>query len=276
MPWTPKWPRLRTDIIRYRLSIAEFGTADHDLHKTRRAPVAKFFTRAKIARLEGEIKEYVQALCDKLLRQNGKGPFDFKTAYSCFTADVVSAYCFGQSFGFLNQEGWTPNFREPTEKALQTSHVFRWFTFLKHLDKLATVFVDYLPKDVALFVRTMQIELPDRVNKTREAMQAGLIDTKDRHTIFGEILFDEEMESKEKGTQRIATEGFAVVGAGTETTASAIAVITYHLLNNAEQMARLRSELAAHGVADDPRALPDYTDLYVLTSCFFFCVGMAC
>lgn len=52
--------------------------------------MAKFFSRGNVAKLEGEIKEHVQVLCDKLLRHNGKEPFDVKTAYSCFTADVIS------------------------------------------------------------------------------------------------------------------------------------------------------------------------------------------
>lgn len=73
-----------------RINLSEFGTIDHDLHRMRRAPVARFFSRGNVAKLEGEIKEHVQMLCDKLLRQIGKVPFDVKTAYSCFTADVIS------------------------------------------------------------------------------------------------------------------------------------------------------------------------------------------
>lgn len=218
--------------------------------------------------MEGEIKEYVQALCDKLLRQKPQDPFDFKTAYSCFTADVVSSYAFGQSFGFLAQDGWYPNFREPTESALQTTHFLRWWPFLKSLDKLATYLVDYLPEDVALFVRTMQIELPAQVDKTREAFEAGLLSVKDRRTIFAEIFVDESMISKEKSTYRLAVEGFAVVGAGTETTASALAVITYHLLNNSGQMAKLVAELEEFGVANNPRELPSYAELYVFPCLF--------
>lgn len=107
----------------------------------------------------------------------------------------------------------------------------------------------------------MNIKLPEQVHKTREAMKAGLINTKDRHTVFGEILFDEEMQSKEKGTHRIATEGFAIMGAGTETTASPLAVATYHMLRQPEQMAKLMAELEEHGVTNNPRSLPSHPEL---------------
>lgn len=245
--------------------MAGFGTIDHDQHRRRRAPVAKFFSRSNITQLEGEIKAFVQQLCDKLLRQSGKGPVELKAAYSCFTADVTSAYAFGHSIGFLDQEGWTPNFKEPTEAALQACHVLRWLPFLKNLDKLATVFVDYLPEAIALFVRTMQIELPEQIEKTREAMDAGLLSSHDRRTIFADILMDEGTESVEKETYRLGIEAFAVMSAGTETTASALSVITYHLLQKQNEiLARLTKELETNAFTKTPRELPSFLDLCVV------------
>ncbi|KAJ4390102.1 hypothetical protein N0V93_007575 [Gnomoniopsis smithogilvyi] len=243
------------------LTIAEFGTIDHDLHRSRRAPVAKFFSRSNVAQLEGEIKEFVQLLCDKLLRESGRQPVELKAAYSCFTADVVSSYAFGQSIGFLNQPLFTPNFKESTESALKTCHVFRWFPILKNLDKLATTFVDYLPADLALLVRTMQIELPERIVKIRDAVDAGLLNTRDRHTIFGEILTDEATESKEKGTERLAIEAFAIMGAGTETTAATLSLITYQILKHPEILDKLIAELEQNGLINDPRGLPSFLEL---------------
>lgn len=170
-------------------------------------------------------------------------------------------YAFGNTLGFLDQEGWYPNFREPTEALLKATHVFRWFPFLKSLDRLAVLMVDYLPTDIALFVRTMQIELPRQINSTREAMEAGLLNSKERHTIFGEILFNEELQSNEKGTKRLAAEGFSIVGAGTETTASAISVITYHLLKQPALLSKLSAELEEHGIGKHLRVLPSLPEL---------------
>lgn len=240
----------------------EFGTVDHDLHRARRGPVAKFFSHSNVAQLEGEVKAFAQLLCDKLLRESGRGPVELKTAYSCFTGDVVSSYAFGRAFGFLEQDGWTPNFRDPLEGSLQACHVFRFFPFLKSLGGLATVLVDYLPADLAFFVRTLQIEMPEQINKTREAVEAGLLQAHGRRTIFAEILTDEETQSKEKETYRLAIEAFGVVGAGTETTASAISIITYHLLKSPELFAKLTAELHQSGLMANPRELPSFSDLW--------------
>lgn len=38
-----------------------------------------------------------------VIETNVGKPFDITEAYSCFTADVISGYCFGETFGFLKQ-----------------------------------------------------------------------------------------------------------------------------------------------------------------------------
>ena len=121
--------------------------------------------------------------------------------------------------------------------------------------------MDYLPEDVALFVRTLQIEIPASINQTRENVEAGLIRSEKRLTIFGSLLLEEELQSTEKGTKRLAAEGFAILGAGTETTASALAVITYHLLTKPHLLAKLTSELEQFGITKSPRELPTFPDL---------------
>lgn len=68
-----------------------------------------------ITRLEDQITEFTQKLCDKMLAQ-GPEPFDVAVAYSNLATDVISGYCFGEGFGLLDQPGWYPNFRDPTSE----------------------------------------------------------------------------------------------------------------------------------------------------------------
>lgn len=119
-----------------------FGTQDHDLHRIRRAPIAKFFSHGMIAQLEGEIHSLAQKLCDKILAQSGKQePIEVASAYSCFTSDAISSYCFGESFGLLQQPGWTPNFREATLAILKPVFLFRFFPILGKLSTLGEWYV---------------------------------------------------------------------------------------------------------------------------------------
>lgn len=240
------------------LVLSMFGTSDHGLHRLRRAPLAKFFSRSMIARLEKEIHGHAQALCDKLLACAGQAPLDITVAYSCFTADTISAYAFGQSFGLLQQPGWYPNFRDPTQATLRPVFFFRFFPFLRGLSEVAKWFVDYLPEDIGLFVRTLQIDLPRQIEQTRRDMEAGI--ALDRETIFGSLL-GSDLETHEKNGQRLAAEALAIVGAGTETTSWALSVITFHLLDKPALLEKLQRELTATGVAADARHLPSWTEL---------------
>lgn len=107
----------------------------------------------------------------------------------------------------------------------------------------------------------MKIDLPASINQTRANVEAGLIRSDKRPTIFGSLLVEEELQAFEKGTTRLAAECFAIVGAGTETTASALAVITYHLLTKPNLLAKLIAELEQFGIAKSPRELPTFPDM---------------
>ncbi|RBR23917.1 uncharacterized protein FIESC28_03227 [Fusarium coffeatum] len=236
-----------------------FGTPDHDMHRLRRAPVAKFFSRAMIARLEQEVHELAQTLCNKLLAEaSGKKsqPIDVAHAYSCFTSDAISGYCFGEPFGLLSRDTWRPTFREATLAVLKPVFIFRFFPFLVGTVKFGKYFVDYLPADAAMLVRTLQIDIPARVTKTKTDLNSGIV--YDRPTIFADLL-NSELDESEKGTDRLVEEAVTIVNAGTETTSWALAVITYFLLSQPETMSKLQAELAT--VVDDPRHLPSWTTL---------------
>tara|TARA_R110002003_G_scaffold9_7_gene409 strand:+ start:6617 stop:7636 length:1020 start_codon:yes stop_codon:yes gene_type:complete len=233
---------------------------DHDVHRLRRIPLAKFFSRSMIARLEPEIQLLVQKLCSKLLAQSGdRKAFDITMAYSCFTSDAISGYSFGQSFGLLEQEGWYPNFREPTAAILQPVFIFRFFPWSKKSVGLGKWLVDYMPTDIAMLVRTLQIDMPARVRQAKADLDAGI--TYDRPTIFAELL-KSDLEVLEKEPQRLADEAAAVVGAGTETTSWALSVMTYHLLTKPELLAKLKKELES--VVEDPSQLPAWPILEAL------------
>ncbi|KAI1630610.1 cytochrome P450 [Biscogniauxia mediterranea] len=237
-----------------------FATSDHDLHRNRRIPLAKFFARGQIARLEPQIEELVQRLCDKLLAQTGKPePTDVTTAYSCFTSDVISDYCFGESFGFLAQESWEPNFRAPLYSLLGTVYVFRFLPFLRHTAIVSTWLADFLPESTALLIRTLNTDIPNKIKKTKADIDAGIV--RERATVFGELL-NAPLPPSEKSMVRLTDEAAAVLGAGTETASWTLSVITYHLLTQPETLSKLTQEL--RGVIENAHRLPSWTTLETL------------
>lgn len=153
---------------------AIFSTVDHDIHRVRRTAIAKFFSRGQVSRLEPKIHKLAQRLCDKILAQ-GRDPLDIPSAYSCFSTDVISDYCFGESYGFLDQKSWEPNFRKPIFSLFIPVFAFRFFPFLEPLAIAASRWVSpawvvlywlwaneqsiskHLSEDMGLLIKTLTV-----------------------------------------------------------------------------------------------------------------------
>ncbi|RYO78240.1 hypothetical protein DL766_010005 [Monosporascus sp. MC13-8B] len=238
------------------ISLSGFATADHDHHRLRRLPLAKYFSRGHISQLEPVIQKLVQKLCSKLLGESGKqGPLNVTMAYSCFTSDVISDFCYGQSFGFLDQDTWEPNFLAPLHAQLKTAYISKYFP-IAYVVKASSWFLKYMPEDMALMFQTLMIDIPNQIKKVHANMDAGVIH--DRPTVF-ETLLSSDLPPQEKTLDRLTDEAAALLGAGTETTAWALSVLTYHLLAKPKVLARLTQELRE--AVEDPQRLPPWTAL---------------
>jgi len=72
-------------------------------------------------------------------------------------------------------------------------------------------------------------------------------------TIFHGLIGG-DLDASEKTDERMIDESRVILAAGTDTTARALAVITYHLLADPMRLKKLKSELDA--ALPDPDALP--------------------
>ncbi|KAK6814081.1 hypothetical protein RU639_010126 [Aspergillus parasiticus] len=234
---------------------AIFSTTDHDIHRVRRTAIAKFFSRGQVSRLEPKIHKLAQRLCDKILTQ-GKEPLDIPSAYSCFSIDVISDYCFGQSYGFLDQTSWEPNFRKPIFSLFIPVFAFRFFPFLEPLAIAASGISKHLSEDMGLLIRTLTVDMPASIKKTKADLDAGI--AKKEQTVFGSLL-ESDLPAEEKSVQRLTDEATSLIAAGTETVGWALAATTYYLLSNPEKLQRLREEISQ--VVDASGQLPPWTTL---------------
>ncbi|PYH87798.1 cytochrome P450 [Aspergillus ellipticus CBS 707.79] len=226
---------------------------DKPVHQVRgsgtRTALARFFSRAQVARLEPRIEQLVQRLCDKLLAQRGKGPFNLTTAYSCFSSDVISDYCFGQGFGFLAQPSWEPNFRAPLYALLKPMFLFRFFPFLAGLSVAASGITQHVSPDMKLLIHTLTVAMPSQIQTIKSDHAAGISSAE--QTAFGSLL-DSSLPVEEKSVSRLTDEATALLAAGTETISWALTVIAFHLLTKPAVRAQLDKEVRG---ATDTNAL---------------------
>ncbi|KAH8750306.1 cytochrome P450 [Diaporthe sp. PMI_573] len=174
---------------------AGFETVDHNLYRARRSPMARQFSRQHLLRFKPEIVKQLQYFCDKLITYKGQKPFDITMAYSCFTTNVISAFSFGEPLGLLTQQGWEPNWRQPTYSFLKTTFLFRYIPILKRLVAVGNFFVrrGWMGPDVKMVLDTVHTRIPKMISKT---LEAGI--AKERKNLFQDILESKSIPESDK------------------------------------------------------------------------------
>ena len=192
------------------VSVAGFSAVKHELHRARKAPLSKFFSRQQMLKLEGEVHDFAQMTANKMLASAGKSPFDVKEAFNCFTADVISQYAFGEPMGFVAQEGWEPNFATWVKSFLRTGYMMRHNALGRILADVMPFMADYLGEDIKVAMRVMNVTIPGYIRAARKNPENG--------RVFAEVMSDSKALTEEEEYQ-LNGEGFVFLLAGTETTA---------------------------------------------------------
>ncbi|CAJ2509760.1 Uu.00g056600.m01.CDS01 [Anthostomella pinea] len=100
--------------------------------------------------------------------------------------------------------------------------VRRYFPWVRGLVHVAPFLAKYMTGDIGILMKEMYINTPNRIRQAREDHVAG---------------------RSEKTVDRLSGEGFSLTGAGTETTAWTLSVITFYVLSQPAIQARLAEEL---------------------------------
>jgi cytochrome P450 len=84
-------------------------TIDHDLHRLRKNALSRYFSKSAVSKFEPYIRETAEKLCRRLQSYADLGPVTISIAYSSFTTDVITEYCFDKSYNFLDGDEFLPN-----------------------------------------------------------------------------------------------------------------------------------------------------------------------
>lgn len=194
------------------IAVTGFSTISHELHRQRRAPLNRFFSRQQMLKLEGEVLDYAQRTVAKMLRtEAGRGAFEIKEAFNCFTADVIGQYAFGQTMGFVDQEGWEPSFATMVGSFLRSAYVMRHVAIARWASGFLPFMADYLGEDIRYVMNMLAVTIPGYIKASLDDPQNG--------RVFADLMQDDKMPEEEKSMYRLSGEGFNFLLAGTETTA---------------------------------------------------------
>ncbi|KAF2115780.1 putative P450 monooxygenase [Lophiotrema nucula] len=242
------------------------STVSHDLHRRRRAPIAPFFTQHSIRRFDPVIRSKLDILCSRLEEYMHSGqPVNMDSAYAALTTDIITEYCFGVSYGYLEQEGFNPEWLPTMLSASESSLLHKQIPWI-------TTLIRSIPNAVALKLKPEIVNLfqfQAGVYATIKKIRAGELEPSpdNEHPTIFHSLFASDLPASDLTPGRLMGEGQTVVAAGTLTTAHYLKTTTYYILANPEVLRKLKAELevAMPKVSTLP-ALRDLEDLPYLSA----------
>jgi cytochrome P450 len=213
------------------------ATQDHDMHRRRRAALNPYFSHQNVRKLVPVINDTVSNLLRRMDGWAREGsPVQMNTVFRGATMDVIQEYCFGGGQKCLDMEDCNAAFFEvitPQRVCHLGTHV-HWLAAL--LANLPPALMKVLLPRVGVFADFIN-NLAEEIKTIKQAKELP-----EGRTIFHEIL-QSDIPEPEKEVRRLTDEAMILVVAGSESTASTLVAITYHMLSEPESLARLKAEL---------------------------------
>ncbi|KAK8022282.1 Cytochrome P450 monooxygenase [Apiospora rasikravindrae] len=249
-----------------------FATVDHHMHRLRRAPLNPFFSKKSITDKESQILEKVEHLCHRLAAAAGSNEIvRVDVAFTALTMDIITDFAFGERTYHLDEPDFGVRWKETLIAQSANAVFLRQFPWLwPVLQRTPLRLLQWLRHPAAGLVvwRDMTRERIERIIATNEAGKRA------EGSIFQTVL-DSDLPAQEKSAERLEAEAQVVLAAGTETTAKSLAMIAFHLNEDAGKLQRLRDEIATAGPeADGSYSLAKLEKLPYLTACIMEGVRM--
>ena len=239
---------------RFGTESSTFATPDARLHSMRRAALNPFFSRQRIIALEGSIRHKAKMLVDNIRKFKISGkPFNLKNAWNAFVGDVITEYSFAIDYDHLNSEGFDTNWHQPVWAVTATGPLAMQFPVIpKIMNSLPLTLVEKLDPLFAMLVK-LQRDLASEITKVKDG-RSEKDGFGNESSIFWSIQNNPDIPSSEKSARRLIDESQLLLGAGLLTTAWAMSVGSFHIINDIVIARRLHDEL--EDAIPDPSA-PD-------------------
>jgi Cytochrome P450 len=141
------------------------GTISHNLHRLRRGPLNKLFSKASVTKLEPLIQTTVDKLCNRLREfQDARKPVTISLAYTCCTNDVVSEYAFAKSYNYIeNSPDFRTDIHDAMENVSEVSHILKQVPWLvSALQKIPAEVMKFIDPKIASFLIFQRVCLANR------------------------------------------------------------------------------------------------------------------
>ena len=242
------------------------ATIDHEVHRRRRNAYDKYFSKQSIRNYTDVIQAAIDKMCMRMrqISKSGK-PVNLLHVYSAMTGDVVTGYCFPESYGLLDEPNCGTDLHNMFASTLENVHMVKFFPFLLPLMlKLPQQVTAFLIPGMAHTFRwqqkwVQQINEIDTVTDDDKA-RGG------KPSIFRTLL-DSDLPAHDKSASRLMQDAQTLVSGGSVTTTAALSIATYYILSDKHVLKTLTDELAkAIPEPTHPLSLTEFEQLEYLTA----------
>lgn len=216
------------------------ATVGHDLHRTRRAYLAHYFSKRSIVSIEPMIHDRIGKLCQRLEGFMERGEtVCLDDGFAAMTADVISYHMLGEHLDYLDM----PDFRTIFSEA------FHSVSFVYHPSRLIPGLVACLKKIPTCFLTVACSSVAD-LGRLESDTKARIISYSKNQAKMGfrpailSALIDPDIPPAERSIDRLVDEGITFLMAGTETSSRVLSVAMFYLLNDTACLRKLRQELS--------------------------------
>ncbi|TGO51020.1 hypothetical protein BOTNAR_0371g00060 [Botryotinia narcissicola] len=231
---------------RFQLPGSAFGSADHKLHRERRAALNKYLSKQTIKKLEPMLLDMLDKLCGRIEEFREKGEkLDMRIVYQCFITDVITLYALNRSWNHLDSPNFSPLWVETIAETVKLGHLLTQFPILLPISLGLPRWLLKITKPG--FAMLMDFRKAIEVD-TRNILDGNYKFDPDKGngiegTIVHAILESDEINHSEKEFKRLFEEAFTLIGAGSDTVSNMLTNTHFHLLDNPQHLKTLREEL---------------------------------
>lgn len=244
--------KMREESARFGNDTSTFSTPDAKLHAKRRAAMNPFFSHQQILALEGTIRDKLQELIENTKSYTLDGQvLNLQDAWAAFVGDVITRYCFAFDYDHLGSVHFTTNWHKALHSIEQIGHLAVQFPIIPaFMNSLPDALVERLSPLFAQLIAVHR-DLRRQIHRLRNGMSTTEKQEDKQSSVINSILQNEDLPASEKKSQRVVDESVLLISAGLLTTAWALSVGSFHIINDESVYKRLREELDA--------AVPDPT-----------------
>ncbi|KAK6222910.1 hypothetical protein LQW54_000721 [Pestalotiopsis sp. IQ-011] len=251
-------PEFEKTIQFYQLDsrVGLFPTYKDD-HRRQRRLLAHAFSSAALQEQEGYVKYYVDLLVDRLRSQMEQGKVvDMTKWYNYTTFDIIGELAFADPFNSLANSDYHPwvALIFSSIKAGGIKMFIDHYWLLKPLISLA------FGSDIRKFVESRELAK----QKTEKRLAQGV---NEKRKDFMTYILRHNSDGKGMTHDEILVNCLALIVAGSETTATALSGLTFHLAQNPEAYQRLASEIRSTFVSEEDIDMNSTARLPYLQAC---------